>query len=142
MARIPPRAQGDAGEFSAMQYFVMHRRAPVYLPFQHSPDVDLVADLGDRLARVQVKTSSVQRDDRWVVATVTRGGNQSWNGVVKRFSPSRCDLLFVAVGDGRRWLIPAGAIDGGTGVTLGGPKYARYEVEPWVSLAELAGAER
>jgi hypothetical protein len=32
----------------------------------------------------------------------TRGGNQSWSGVVKYLEPSRCDYLFVLAGDGRR----------------------------------------
>jgi hypothetical protein len=36
----------------------------------------------------------------------TRGGNQSWNGLVKCFSASRCGFLFVLVADGRRWFHP------------------------------------
>jgi hypothetical protein len=59
----------------------------------------------------------------------TRVGNQSWSGLVKRFSLSRCDYLFALVADGRRWLIPAGAVETGTCVLLGGAKYAQYEVE-------------
>lgn len=45
------------------------------LPYGHGPDVDLVADAGDELARVQVKTTSVSRLDRWEVTLATRGGN-------------------------------------------------------------------
>jgi hypothetical protein len=55
---------------------------------------------------------------------VTRGGNQSWNRIVKLLDPSRCDHLFVLVGDGRRWFIPAERMEGGTALQLGGPKYA------------------
>jgi hypothetical protein len=36
----------------------------------------------------------------------------------------------VLVGDGRRWLIPSTIVEGGSGVHLGGPKYAEYEIEP------------
>jgi hypothetical protein len=50
---------------------------------------------------------------------------------VKVLEPSRCDNLFVHVGDGRRWYIPASALGGRTHIVLGGPKYAEYEVEPW-----------
>ena len=39
-------------------------------------------------------------------------------------------MLFVHVGDGRRWFIPAAAVEGRTAVNLGGPKYAEFEVEP------------
>ena len=60
----------------------------------------------------------------------TRGSNQSWSGLVKRFDQSRCDVVFVHVADGRRWYIPAGAVEGRTRLLLGGPKYAEFEVEP------------
>jgi hypothetical protein len=63
----------------------------------------------------------------------TRGANQSWNGIVKRFSASRCDRLFVVVADGRRWFIPAEVVTASTGLLLGGPKYAEFEVEAGAS---------
>ena len=49
---------------------------------------------------------------------------------VKRFSSARCDWLFVVVGDGRCWFIPAKMVQGSAHITLGGPKYAEFEVEP------------
>ena len=49
---------------------------------------------------------------------------------MKRFDPDHVDLLFVHVADGRRWLIPAARIGGGTAILLGGPKYASFEVDP------------
>ena len=64
----------------------------------------------------------------------TRGGNQSWSGLVKRLDDTRCDALFVHVGDGRRWYIPATALGGNTHIVLGGPKYAEYEVESGTPL--------
>jgi hypothetical protein len=79
---------------------------------------------------VQVKTCRRLFNGRFHVMLCTKGGNQSWNGVVKRFSAARCDWLFVLVADGRRWFIPATEIGGGSAIMLGGPKYAAYEVEP------------
>lgn len=102
----------------------------VYYPIGHSPDCDLIIDDGCALRRVQVKTTTQWHNRRWLVTLCTRGGNRSWNGVVKRFSSSRCDSLFVVVADGRRWFVPADAVGGGSGIVLGGPKYAEYEVEP------------
>jgi PD-(D/E)XK endonuclease len=125
-----PREQGDFGEWSAAHWLAW-QGAAVYIPFGHSPDVDLVADLDGRLARVQVKTSTCRsKRERWAVTLCTRGGNQSWNGLVKRLDASRCDYLFVHVGDGRRWFIPTAALECHSGLTLGGPKYAEFEVEP------------
>jgi hypothetical protein len=104
--RISPRRQGDIGERSALSWLI-DQGADVYLPFGHSPDIDLIANFGVRgLSRVQVKTSTVFQKRRWVVTLATRGGNQSWSGLVKHFSAERCDHLFVLVADGRRWFIP------------------------------------
>jgi Holliday junction resolvase-like predicted endonuclease len=129
MGRISPRRQGDLGELSAMEWLGSQGYG-VSFPVGHSPDYDLIADDGEALLRVQVKTSAQQGNGRWLVSLCTRGGNRSWNGIVKRFSASRCDRLFVLVADGRRWFIPARAVEGGTGLTLGGPKYSEFEVEP------------
>jgi hypothetical protein len=76
-----------------------------------------------------VKTTRSRRLGRWEVRVSTSGGNQSWNRIVKLLDPSRFDYLFVLVGDGRRWFIPSEHVAGGTGLRLGGPKYAEFEVE-------------
>ena len=112
-----------------MEWLVWHGYS-LYLPVGHSPDVDLIAGDGDVLLRVQVKTSMRWHDGRWEVMVCTRGGNRSWNGSVKRFSASRCDRLFVLVADGRRWFVPADEVEAASKLRLGGPKYARFEVEP------------
>jgi hypothetical protein len=116
--------------------------AIVSLPLFANPDYDLVADWGRELVRVQVKTSTCWRNGRYEVTLATRGGNQSWSGIVKLLDSSRCDALFVHVGDGRRWYIHAGAVGGGSGVLLGGPKYAEFEVEPGAPLPAREPAER
>ena len=109
--------------------WLANRGATIAIPVGHSPDYDLIADFGEALVRVQVKTSSCWTGRRWAVSLATRGGNQSWNGLVKRLDATRCDSLFVHVGDGRRWYIPTSVVGGGSGIRLGGPKYAEFEVE-------------
>jgi hypothetical protein len=126
---VNPRKQGDLGELSAIDWLIS-RGHPVWLPLGHSPDVDLVTRMDGRLVGVQVKTSTVLRHGRYEVTVCTRGGNRSWSGLVKHFSSDRCDWLFVLVADGRRWFIPSEAVDATSGLRLGGPKYAAYEVEP------------
>lgn len=124
-----PRRQGDLGEIAAIAYFG-HLGAPISLPAFHSQDYDLVVELDGSLHRVQVKTSRSFERGRYAVQLCTYGGNQSWNGMVRRFHPSRCDLLFVLVSDGRRWLIPAQAIEAARAIRVGGPKYSEFEVDP------------
>jgi hypothetical protein len=137
-----PRGQGDQGERSAMLWLGA-RGAGVFMPVFHSPDFDLIADWGAGLVRVQVKTSNCFRNGRWDVTVCTRGGNQSWNGLIKYLDPNRYDYLFVLVGDGRRWFIPAADIDATCGLRLGGPpKYARYEIEPGEPIRPRAADAR
>jgi hypothetical protein len=139
---LGPRQQGDLGEFSAMQW-VVEQGGSVYLPLGHSPDVDLVADLGGELLRVQVKTSRrLTRGGNYQVMLETKGGNQSWNGVVRKFDAGRYDRLFVLVGDGRRWFMPSDAIEARTSICLGGPKYGEFEVERGRAFAEAAQTGR
>jgi hypothetical protein len=124
---LTPREQGDFGELSAMCWLAW-QGAHVAVPVGNNRHWDLIAELDDRLLRVQVKTSRFFRFDRWEVRVSTSGGNQSWNRLVKLLDPSRFDYLFVLVGDGRRWFIPAEHVGGGSHLRLGGPKYADFEV--------------
>jgi hypothetical protein len=127
------RRQGDLGELSAMDWFAS-KGAIICFPIGHSPDWDFIAELDGRLLRVQVKTCISFQKRRWSVTVCTRGGNQSWSGLVKRFDPESCDFLFAVVGDGRRWCIPSDALRGKTSIALGGPRYAEFEVEPGRAL--------
>lgn len=124
-----PRRQGDLGEAAAIQALT-ELGAIVSVPLFHSPDYDLIAEFAGGLARVQVKTSTCRGGSGFSVRLATSGGNRSWTGLVKRFDASRCDLLFVLVADGRRWLIPSTEIEAGHGITLGGPKYSEFELGP------------
>ena len=130
-----PRKQGDIGEAIAAAWLAQ-AGFDLFMPFGTNPNTDLVAEYDGRLFRIQVKTCTCWERQRWSVALCTRGGNQSWNGIVKYFSPSRCDFVFVLTGDMRRWFIPAAAIDATTAIQLGGPKYAEYEVTGMTTVPE------
>ena len=56
-----PRRQGDAGELSAMSWLTL-AGARVAKPLFENSDYDLIADWGDRIERVQVKTSTCWRN--------------------------------------------------------------------------------
>jgi PD-(D/E)XK endonuclease len=108
--------------------------ATVFLPVGHSRNVDLVAEAHGRLLKIQVKTSTRREltangRERWSISLCTNGGNRSWSGVTKRSDPTKVDYLFVLVGDGRRWFIPAAASEGGRALRLGGTKYSEFEIE-------------
>lgn len=135
------RVQGDIGEASAIEWLTS-KGALVWTPIGHSPDVDLMADFGNRLLRVQVKTSTYEVTTpggllRWDVAIATNGGNRSWSGTTKIFDPARVDYLFVVVGDGRRWFIPASYVEATRAIKLGGTKYSEFEIEPGTPFEAL-----
>jgi hypothetical protein len=135
------RVQGDIGEASAIEWLTCNG-ALVWVPMGHSPDVDLIAEVEDRLLRIQVKTSTQRNrilggDVRWSVSIATNGGNRSWSGLTKRFDPQRIDYLFALVGDGRRWFIPADCIEASRQLVLGGAKYSEFEVEAGVPFEAL-----
>jgi hypothetical protein len=127
LRRKNPRHQGDIGEAAAIEWLVRNDYG-IWLPFGHSPDVDLIAQRGVELIRIQVKTCTHQERGRSVVQLSTSGGNQSWDGTVRRFAAARCDYLFVLTADERKWFIPSQAVEGTTAICLGGPKYAEFEV--------------
>jgi hypothetical protein len=123
-----PRRQGDIGEMAAAEWLTRNGYG-VWIPLCHSPDVDLIAQREASYYRVQVKTATFFRNGRFAVTLATRGGNRSWSGQVKTLDPNRYDYLFVLVADGRRWFIPAPDVAGKSEILLGGPKYARFEVD-------------
>ncbi len=127
------RVQGDIGELSALEWLAS-RGATVWVPFNHSSHIDLMAELDGRLVKVQVKTSTFRGplksgEDRWKISIATNGGNRSWTGLTKKFDPAQVDYLFVLVGDGRRWFIPARFVEAVRSIALGGTKYSEFEVE-------------
>jgi PD-(D/E)XK endonuclease len=127
------RVQGDIGEASAIEWLTSNG-ALVWIPLSHSPDVDLMAEVDGGLVRIQVKTSTQlittpNGHRRWVVAVATNGGNRSWSGTTKKFDPAAVDYLFVLVGNGRRWFIPAPVIEARRALRLGGGRYSEFEIE-------------
>jgi PD-(D/E)XK endonuclease len=138
---INRRQQGDLGEASAIEWLT-RVGATVLIPLGHSPDFDLVAYARGRLLRIQVK-SSTQRErtpngpSRSLVALATKGGNQSWNGISKTLDSSRFDYLFALTGDGRRWFIPSTVLEARTAISLGGPKYSEFEIDPGFPIERL-----
>ena len=138
---INRRQQGDLGEASAIEWLVS-LGATAFIPFGHSPDIDLVAEAGGGLVRIQVKTctyrgNAPKGEGRWQVQLATNGGNQSWSRVAKTMDPSRIDFVFILAGDGRRWFIPATAIEGRHSIQVGGAKYSEFEIDRGRPISEL-----
>lgn len=121
------KVQGNIGEAAAILHFTKLGYIVSKPLFENTP-YDLVVDDGCSLLKVQVKTTgNRKRATNFCVELRTKGGNTSWNGVVKVVTKATCDLLFVYCSDGSQYLIPVEEIDGQVSVTLG-RKYASFMV--------------
>jgi hypothetical protein len=142
--QINRRRQGDLGEASAIEWLTS-LSATVLIPFGHSPDFDLFAESNGRLLRIQVKTSTQSRlrvdgHNRSAVTLATSGGNQSWTGVRepldRRDSTISSCTRAMAVGGSSLLTV----IEAQTAITLGGPRYSEFEIEPGRPIHELVYA--
>ncbi len=126
--RRNPRLQGDIGMGAALGWF-LSQGYRVALPLGESQPWDLIVeDHEGRVLRVQVKTTTHRSPyGRYVVTLATRGGNQSWNRVARKFDANVVELLFVLTDDGDRYLIPTHVIGACTALSLGPMSQYRLE---------------
>jgi hypothetical protein len=116
--RANPREQGLIGVTDAIAYFGRIGWS-VSMPLIDSQPYDLVVDDGDRLHRVQVKTTTFRNArGTFVVQICTNGGNQSFH-TAKLFDPTACELLYVLTDDRQRYVIPTSVITARRSLTLG-----------------------
>lgn len=119
--------QGNVGEAAAILYFTKIG-AKVSKPLFENTPYDLIVDDGISLYRVQIKsTSYLSKYDIYQVELRTKGGNTSWNGVIKLADSSGCDKLFVYCSNGDAYLIPVMEFDGQGRISLG-VKYESFRV--------------
>lgn len=85
------RQQGAVGVAKAIAYFVAKGYA-VFVPVTDCNRYDLLVDSGEKILRVEVKTTAAVSDN---VGLRTKGGNQSWSGEIKRLSSDDCDIVFL-----------------------------------------------
>lgn len=113
------KIQGDLGVAKAIAYYV-EQGYNVSVPLTDATRYDLIVENGS-LKRVQVKTTNQHTTSGVPVVTLsTQGGNQSWNGVIKRISVDEVDLVFVYYLDGRTaWEFPVSVCAGKRALNLG-----------------------
>jgi hypothetical protein len=120
------KKQGDAGLGAAIAWFTLAGYV-VSLPLTDSQDYDLVADRGEGLHRIQVRTTTHRRGMHYKVNLRVLGGNQSWSGVAKTPADMQYDLLFVVSEDGEMYLLPKAKL-GRNSFTLNHDARERYGI--------------
>jgi hypothetical protein len=127
LAYSNPKKQGDVGLGVAIGWFASHGYT-VCVPLTDSQDYDLIVELEEQLFKVQVKTTRAKsKYGRYYATIKTSGGNRSGTGKVKRFDPSKVDLLFVVTAAEDKYLIPTLEFKAKVAISLG-ENYERYKV--------------
>ena len=124
---INSKKQGDIGMCYAMTYYAKLGWT-ISVPVTDSQDYDLLVDNGNRLFKVQVKTTKCKANSgNYTASLTTNGGNRSGTGKTKKFDDNSSDLLFILTDAGDCYSIPTSEISATTAVTLC-DKYLPYRV--------------
>jgi len=120
-----PNKQDNVGMCYAMAYY-SKLGWTISIPITDTQDYDLVVDNGEKLLKIQVKTTKWIDNGKYQVGLRTTSGNKT---VTKRkdFSENHCDILFVLTDCGECYSIPRDQITSTAQLTLG-DKYFQYKV--------------
>lgn len=118
--------QGIVGLGRAISYFTSLAWT-VSVPLADNQDYDLVVDDGNKLQKVQVKTSRAKEYNNFVVQLKAVRSNKTGNNI-KLFDNTKVDLLYILCEDGSEFVIPALEIEAKTAISLG-KKFSRYKLE-------------
>ena len=121
------KKQGDVGMGVAIGWFSANGYT-VCVPLTDSQDYDLVIDNGNKLCKVQVKTTRFcVREGIYQANLKVCGGNRSGTGKTKLFQSSFVDFLFIVTQAGIKYLIPSGEVLATSAIVLGS-KWNKYIV--------------
>jgi hypothetical protein len=119
--------QGNVGLGAAIAWFE-ENDFRISIPLTDSQDYDLIVDDGNRLYKVQVRTTyHLAYEKIYQVHLKVNGGNRSGVGKVKRLVETDVDLLFVLTETGEQFLIPCSEITARNHINLG-DGYQKYKV--------------
>lgn len=121
---INSKKQGDIGLGFAIKFF--SSKGTVCIPLTDSQDYDLVVDDGEKLLKIQVKTTNQKIKNYYKITLCSKGGNKSRN-FIKKFDKTKVDFLYCLTSEGKEYLIPSKNIDTEFSLTLG-EKYSAYIV--------------
>lgn len=125
---MKPKEKGDLAVAHAITYF-MTNGYEVCLPIGDKRPYDIVVEQDNTLFRVQIKYAGFYSGEgKYRAALRTMGGNQSYH-TAKRYQKTDFDLLFVFVGNGRKFLIPWNELKNTNSISIEASKFTRYEVK-------------
>ncbi len=111
--------QGEIGLARAIAWFANNGFVPL-IPLSDNQDYDLAVDDGNRLYKVQVRTTYHQKPSGVYQAHLrVMGGNRSGAGKVKYLDAGKIDYLYVLTDAGDEYVIPCHEINARASISLG-----------------------
>jgi hypothetical protein len=112
------KKKGDIGVGEAISFFI-RKGQTVLFPLSDSEPYDLAYDDGDKLNKVQIRTTAAKSPHGiYIVNLRVMGGNQSFH-TEKKFDRTKVDYLFVLTENGKKYLIPSVEITSYNSINLG-----------------------
>lgn len=128
------KSQGIIGLGRAIEYFTSIGWI-VSLPLNDSQDYDLIVDDGNKLLKVQVKTTNCKKNKDGTIFALNlavMGGNSKENFVHKTNTQIEYDYLFAVSGDGKEYLIPKSELmNVEKSISLGSKLKKSFEITRW-----------
>jgi len=112
------RKQGDIGLGCAIRRFTILGHT-VAVPLTDSQPYDLLVDVGDKIHRVQVKSTRFKkRGGSFYVSLTLKGGNRSGR-TITAFDKTLVDSVYIVTGDGVEYWIPVEKMKSNNTISLG-----------------------
>ena len=112
------KEQGDICEAFAIFYYTS-LGCIVSKPLTHSPYYDLIVDTDGVLKKVECKSSRYKANEKsYLVELSTKGGNSSWNKIVKKIDLKKVDEIFILDGDGYYYIYDSKKLHGRKSVSV------------------------
>lgn len=111
--------QGNIGLSYAIAYYSKLGYI-ISIPLTDTQDYDIIADTGEALLKIQVKTTTCKSvHNIYQLNLKVSGGNRSGEGKDKTFDQNNCDLVFAMTNDFEFYSIPRKEITSKNSISLG-----------------------
>ncbi len=119
--------RGTIGLAKAISFFCS-KHYIVSLPVSDNQPYDLIVDDGNKVSKVEIKTSTAVSKKGDNVVTLKKCRHNKTRNKITPISAKDCDLIFVYTSAGETYLFPSDVLDNMHGITLS-KKYTQYRAE-------------
>ena len=113
--------KGNVGEAYALA-FLIKEGYTVSKPLNENQSYDFIIEKDNCLLKVQVKSTSVYKNNNWIVTLATSGGNK-YNNTRKYFDKNKIDYIIIVVKSGGIFFLSTSDIENKTAIRVNEEKF-------------------